>query len=315
MRHGSLHPARHEPADTIRPRREHAEPVGSDVRAHPPAPAVLPSVRPVHVAFRGLARGQRSPWAPRASVAGAVTEAAHDPRPRSPRSAESSRRDWRVGRSPPSFGLHPARCGGAATDPVRAALTGPAQRASTLSAVPEATRRSLALRATRLYEMVRSAVPGLSRLAPPRVRSWRPRRRPLLYPTKPADASRAKSIGELAVTIGRRHPATVAFVLVLSWSRALHALFTVDQSLEVPRGQVAAPGPAGVPGSSSTIICAAPSRAQGDAVRFHPRSSILCGHYHCVPPCAVGAAWEKGRVERPCVPPGRVLSRPGRSAT
>jgi hypothetical protein len=38
---------------------------------------------------------------------------------------------------------------------------------------------------------------------------------------------------------------------------------------------------------------------QGDAIRFHPRLLELCGHYHFVPrPCAVGAAWEKGRVER-----------------
>jgi len=38
---------------------------------------------------------------------------------------------------------------------------------------------------------------------------------------------------------------------------------------------------------------------QGDAVRFHPRLLELCGHYHFVPrPCAVAAAWEKGRVER-----------------
>jgi transposase len=104
------------------------------------------------------------------------------------------------------------------------------------------------------------------------------------------------------VTIGRATRRLSAFVLLLSWSRALHAVFMLDQSLEsFLRGHVEAFGALqGVPrvvlydNLKSAVL-----ERQGDAIRFHPRLLELCGHYHCVPrPCAVGAAWEKGRVER-----------------
>jgi len=102
--------------------------------------------------------------------------------------------------------------------------------------------------------------------------------------------------------LGRATRALSAFVLVLSWSRALHAVFTLDQSLEsFLRGHVAAfQALGGVPRALLLDnLKSAVLERQGDAIRFHPRLLELCGHYHCVPrPCAVGAAWEKGRVER-----------------
>ena len=90
--------------------------------------------------------------------------------------------------------------------------------------------------------------------------------------------------------------------MVLSWSRALHALFTLDQTLEsFLRGHVeafsyfqGAPRAVAYDNLRSAVL-----ERRGEAIRFHPRLLELCGHYHFVPrPCAPARANEKGRVER-----------------
>jgi hypothetical protein len=90
--------------------------------------------------------------------------------------------------------------------------------------------------------------------------------------------------------------------MVLSWSRAIHVLFTLDQTLEsFLRGHVEAftyfQGPARTllyDNLKSAVLA-----RQGQAIEFHPRLLELAGHYHFLPrPCAVARGNEKGRVER-----------------
>lgn len=92
------------------------------------------------------------------------------------------------------------------------------------------------------------------------------------------------------------------FVMVLSWSRAIHAVFTLDQSMEsFLRGHVEAfEYFEGVP---RTVLYdnlkSAVLERRGEAIRFHPRLLELCAHYHFAPrPVAVARGNEKGRVER-----------------
>lgn len=215
---------------------------------------------------------------------------------------------WRVGTIATQLALHP--------DTIRRAL------ATERFARPAVVRPSLCdpyraflqvtlqqyprLRATRLFEMIKprgypGSVVQLRRV----VRTLRP------VPAAEAYLRLNLLIGEQAqvdwgsfgtVTLGRATRRLSAFVLVLSWSRALHAVFTVDESLEsFLRGHVEAfRALGGVPrvllydNLKSAVL-----ERQGDAIRFHPRLLELCGHYHFVPRlCAVAAAHEKGRVER-----------------
>jgi len=89
---------------------------------------------------------------------------------------------------------------------------------------------------------------------------------------------------------------------VLSWSRAIHVLFTLDQTMEsFLRGHVEAFEYFG--GSSRALLYdnlkTAVRARQGNVIQFHPRLLELAGHYHFLPrPCAVARGNEKGRVER-----------------
>ena len=92
------------------------------------------------------------------------------------------------------------------------------------------------------------------------------------------------------------------FVMVLAYSRAVFALFTVDQTLEsFLRGHVEAF--AAFQGVARTLVYdnlrSAVLERAGTAIRFHPRLLELAGHYHFAPrPCTPGRANEKGKVER-----------------
>jgi transposase len=89
---------------------------------------------------------------------------------------------------------------------------------------------------------------------------------------------------------------------VLSYSRAIFALFTVDQTLEsFLRGHVEAF--AAFQGAARTLVYdnlrSAVLEHAGTAIRFHPRLLELAGHYHFAPrPCTPGRGNEKGKVER-----------------
>jgi transposase len=104
------------------------------------------------------------------------------------------------------------------------------------------------------------------------------------------------------VTIGKGTRPLSAFVMVLSYSRAIFALFTLDQTMEsFLRGHLQAFSAfAGVPrvilydNLKSVVL----ERA-GEAIHFHERILEMAGHYHFVPrPCAPARGNEKGKVER-----------------
>ena len=158
------------------------------------------------------------------------------------------------------------------------------------------------LRATRLYQMLVArgydgSVVQLRRA----VRSLRPRPAGEAYlelRTLPGEQAQADwgSFG----TWGPRRLS--CFVMVLSWSRAIHAVFTLDQSMEsFLRGHVEAF--AYFQGTPRAVLYdnlkSAVLERRGDAIRFHPRLLEFCGHYHFAPrPVGVARGNEKGRVER-----------------
>jgi hypothetical protein len=105
-----------------------------------------------------------------------------------------------------------------------------------------------------------------------------------------------------SIRIGRGVRPLSGFVMVLSYSRAICALFTVDQTLEsFLRGHVDAFET--WPGVARTLVYdnlrSAVLERAGTAIRFHPRLLELAGHYHFAPrPCTPGRGNEKGKVER-----------------
>jgi transposase len=216
---------------------------------------------------------------------------------------------WKVGTIASALSVHP--------DTVRRAIE--AERFLAHLARPRPTkvdaflpfiRETLAtyprLRSTRLFEMLRPRGYTGSQVQLRRVvRRMRPARAEEAYLRLRVMA------GEQAqadwgcfgwVGTGRARRPLSCFVMVLSWSRAIHALFTLDQTMEsFVRGHLDAFGYyGGVPRAVlyDNLKSAVLSR-RGDAIQFHPRLLELCGHYHYAPrPCAPGRGNEKGRVER-----------------
>jgi transposase len=137
------------------------------------------------------------------------------------------------------------------------------------------------------------------------VRTIRPTRPPVLYRrlvTLAAEEAQVDWGAFGTVRIGHGVRPLSGFVMVLSYSRALFALFTLDQTLEsFLRGHVEAFQ--AFHGSARTLVydnlrTAVLERA-GTAIRFHPRLLELAGHYHFAPrPCTPYRANEKGKIER-----------------
>jgi transposase len=161
------------------------------------------------------------------------------------------------------------------------------------------------LRATRLYQMIRprgytGSVSQLRRV----VADLRPPRREafLRLHTFPGEQAQADWAHFGEVTIGRARRRLSAFLLVLSYSRALWLEFFLDQSLEnFLLGHVHAFSDWG--GSSRTVLYdnlkSVVLERRGDAIHFHPRLLELSAHYHfAARPCRPARGNEKGRVER-----------------
>jgi hypothetical protein len=137
------------------------------------------------------------------------------------------------------------------------------------------------------------------------VRTIRPVARPTVYRrlvTLAAEEAQVDWGAFGSVCIGHGVRPLSGFVMVLSYSRALFALFTLDQTLEsFVRGHVEAFQ--AFQGSARTLVydnlrTAVLERA-GTAIRFHPRLLELAGHYHFAPrPCTPYRANEKGKIER-----------------
>ncbi|MFQ5427272.1 MAG: IS21 family transposase, partial [Gaiellales bacterium] len=215
---------------------------------------------------------------------------------------------WRIGTIAAQLGLH--------ADTVRAALETArfnrrtVMRKSQLDPYVPFLRDTLEqypkLRATRLHEMiVARGYPGSTSQTRALVRRLRPKPVAEAYlrlHTLPGEQAQVDWGHFGHVQVGQARRALSAFVMVLSQSRALHVLFTLDQTMEsFLRGHVEAF--TYFRGVARTLLYdnlkSAVLARQGNAIEFHPRLLELAGHYHFLPrPCAVARGNEKGRVER-----------------
>lgn len=162
------------------------------------------------------------------------------------------------------------------------------------------------LRATRVHEMLRSrGYPGSAvqvRRAVRRLRPAAPSEAYLRLSSLPGEVAQVDWGGFGVVRIGRGTRPLSGFVMVLAYSRALHAVFTLDQTLEsFLRGHVEAF--TALQGVVRTIqydnLKSVVLDRLGHAIHFHPRLLDLAGHYHFAPrPCAPARGNEKGKVER-----------------
>ena len=189
---------------------------------------------------------------------------------------------------------------------VRPSLCRPSIRDPYLPFIRDTLAQYPRLRATRIHEMVRQrgyagSVFPVRRL----VRRLRPESGRAVYRRV------VTLVGEQAqvdwgsfgkVHIGQGTRTVSGFVMVLGYSRALAALFTLDQTLEsFLRGHVDAFEALG--GAARNLVYdnlrSAVLDRRGAAVQFHPRLLDLAGHYHFAPrPCTPGRGNEKGKVER-----------------
>ncbi|MGH7347194.1 MAG: IS21 family transposase [Candidatus Rokuibacteriota bacterium] len=216
---------------------------------------------------------------------------------------------WKVGTIAAALGVH--------HETVRAAIVTDTQgmrrgtcRATQLDPYLPFVRDTLAqyprLRATRLFEMVKGrgytgSVVQLRRA----VGLIRPAATATVYrrlTTLAAEEAQVDWGAFGSIRIGRGVRPLSGFVMVLSYSRAIFALFTVDQTLEsFLRGHVEAF--AAFHGIARTLVYdnlrSAVLERAGTAIRFHPRLLELAGHYHFAPrPCTPARGNEKGKVER-----------------
>jgi transposase len=216
---------------------------------------------------------------------------------------------WKVGTIAAALGVHHDTVGAAIAHDAQGVRRGTC-RTTQLDPYLPVIRDTLAqyprLRATRLFEMVKAR--GYTGSVVQLRRAVR-----LIRPAAPATVYRRLTTlaGEEAqvdwgafgsIRIGRGVRSLSGFVMVLSYSRAICALFTVDQTLEsFLRGHVDAF--AVFHGTARTLVYdnlrSAVLERAGTAIRFHPRLLELAGHYHVAPrPCTPGRANEKGKIER-----------------
>ena len=146
---------------------------------------------------------------------------------------------WRVGTIAQSLGVH--------ADAVRLAIeverlqsrtarVRPSRLDPYLPFVRETLERYPRLRATRLYEMLRGrgydgSVVGLRRLVA-KIRPTRPEAAYLRLSVLPGEQAQADWGCFGTIGAGKSKRPLSCFVMVLSWSRAIHAVFTLDQTLE-----------------------------------------------------------------------------------
>lgn len=216
---------------------------------------------------------------------------------------------WSVGTIARQLGLHHATVRRALT---RSGILQPVRRrrpsklddylpmlTRTLEQYPELT-------ASRLYEMARQR--GYQG-SPHHFRHWvalyRPRPAAEAYlrlRTLPGEQAQADWAHFGKLRIGQAERPLMAFVLVLSWSRAIFLRFFLGSGMEnFLRGHEAAFQAWG--GCSRVVLYdnlrSAVLERRGDAIRFNPTLLAFAGHYRFEPrPVAVARGNEKGRVER-----------------
>jgi len=216
---------------------------------------------------------------------------------------------WKVGTIADALGIHRESVERAIESErfgIRATRVRPSQLDPFLPFIRKTLTDYPRLRATRLYEMLRQrgykgSVVQLRRV----VAKLRPASQAEAYlrlRTLPGEQAQVDWGSFGRIQVGRSTRLLSCFVMVLSWSRALHAVFTLDQTLEsFLRGHVEAFD--FFQGVVRSVLYdnlrSAVLERRGDAIRFHPRLLELCAHYHCAPrPVTPGRGNEKGRVER-----------------
>jgi len=172
--------------------------------------------------------------------------------------------------------------------------------------VRETLKEHPRLRSTRLHEMIRArGYPGSAVQLRRYVATIRPTAHAEAYlrlRTFPGEQAQVDWGHFGPIRIGRAKRSLSCFVFVLSWSRALFAHFTLDQTLDsFLLGHVLAfESLGGIPRAilydnlKSVVV-----ERVGDHVRFNPHLLEFAGHYHFAPkPCAPYRGNEKGKVER-----------------
>jgi transposase len=162
------------------------------------------------------------------------------------------------------------------------------------------------LRASRLYDMVRSrGYPGRPDHFRAVVARYRPRPAAEAYlrlRTLPGEQAQVDWGHFGTHSVGRARRALMGFVMVLSYSRQLCLHFFYGSPMaNFLRGHVAAFAAFG--GVARVLLYdnlrSAVLERRADAIRFHPTLLELAGHYRFEPrPVAVARGNEKGRVER-----------------
>lgn len=216
---------------------------------------------------------------------------------------------WKIGTIATELGLHRDTVR-QALEPWRFATTARRTGPSVLDPYKDFVRQTLEqyprLRATRLYEMVKSRGYAGSLIQLRRyVKTVRPagkREAFLTLESLPGEQGQVDwgHFGTLRVGAAKR-PLS-CFVMVLSHSRAMYARFFLGQTMECfLRGHVEAFEYFG--GAPRTLLYdnlkSAVLERDGDLIRFHPDLLALAGHYCFAPkPCAPYRGNEKGKVER-----------------
>lgn len=162
------------------------------------------------------------------------------------------------------------------------------------------------LTASRLYAMVRErGYSGGEDHFRHLIAHYRPRPQPEAYlrlKTLPGEQAQTDWGHFGKITIGRAERTLMAFVMVLSYSRAIFLRFFLDaQMANFLRGHAGAFSAWG--GLPRVVLYdnlkSAVLERRGDAIRFHPTLLELAAHYRFEPrPVAPARGNEKGRVER-----------------
>ena len=192
------------------------------------------------------------------------------------------------------------------TEPARQALYRPSQLDPYVPFMRDTLAQYPRLRATRLHQMLKSrGYPGSEVQVRRLVRLMRPSATPTAYLRLRTLAGEQAQVDWGAfgtLRIGRGTRPLSGFVMVLSYSRAIHAVFTLDQTLE-SFVRVHVEAFTTFQGVVRTILYdnlkSVVLERHGAAIHFHPRLLELAGHYHFAPrPCAPARGNEKGKVER-----------------
>jgi transposase len=216
---------------------------------------------------------------------------------------------WKVGSIASALGVHGDTVRNAIEAQrflANAARPRPTKLDPYLSFIRETLEKYPRVRATRIYWMVRErGYTGSVKQVRRQVRWLRPAPASTAYlrlNVMPGEQAQADWGCFGAIGSGTSRRPLSAFVMVLSWSRAIHAVFMLDQTMEsFLRGHVEAFAYfKGVPRNVLyDNLKSAVLERRGDAIRFHPRLLELCGHYHHAPrPVSPARGNEKGRVER-----------------